>query len=80
MKVKYFLDETEANVPGRPCSKTATLSFEASADGQRGGESTDAKIFTVSSCNGIGTFDLYTSKSGGRPEDTVPPRTRAVWE
>lgn len=74
------MDEYWLLVPGRPWSKTATLSFEESADGQRGGESTEANIFTVSSCKGIGTFELETSKSGGRPEETVPPSTRAVWE
>lgn len=75
MKTTY---QVTKNKPAKPCSKTETLNFEESADGQRGGARMEAKIFTVSPCKGGKPFGPAINKSGGTAEGTLPPSTRAV--
>lgn len=64
--------------PAGPYSSTEILNFEESADGHNGGERMEAKVFTVSPWKGGKPLVPPISRSGGRAEGTVPPRTRAV--
>lgn len=38
----------------------------------------DARIFTVSPCKGVKSFDPSMRRSGGIAEGTLPPSTSAV--
>lgn len=69
---------TSKKKPDKPCSRTATLNFEDSTEGHRGGVSMDAKIVTVSPCTGAESFEPEINKSGGIADSTLPPSTRAV--
>lgn len=76
--MKSKVQKKKSNSPANPYRRTETLNFEDSADGQRGGASMEANIFTVSPCKGAKPCFPAINKSGGTAEETLPPSTRAV--